>query len=234
MTSHTRSTIFIVDEATIQNIPIIRALIADKKYAAKVFTLDTTSRSTKTPLELSNVSVLEGSFVAEDILRTELRGCDGAFINIDGFNSGEKIGIVGVMRGHEFAIEEGVKFLAYGNMDYLLNISRNASIPPTEMAMASTLRQGVGTRTVPPDKEAAPHAALAGCGYYARWFGLTILGASFSTLDPFAIASHAALWAAGVVTFIAVLTWWLISQHNPLHRIRPEQPSAEQEDTGKK
>ena len=100
--------------------------------------------------------------------------------------------------------------------------------------MASTLQQGVGTRTVPPDKEAAPHAALAGCGYYARWFGLTILGASISTLDPFAIANHAALWAAGAVAFIAVLTWWLISQHNPLHRIRPEQSFAEQEDTGKK
>lgn len=128
MSSHTSSTIFVVGGTGAQGIPIIRALVADKKYAARVLTRDTTSRRAKALLELPNVSVLEGSFADEDILRTGLRGCGGAFINIDGFNTGEKTEIYWAIRCYEIAIEEGVKFFVYGNLDYVLKISGYDSI----------------------------------------------------------------------------------------------------------
>lgn len=41
-------------------------------------------------LALGNVELLEGTFANEDVLRMGYKGCDGAFVNLDGFNSGEK------------------------------------------------------------------------------------------------------------------------------------------------
>ncbi len=39
-------------------------------------------------------------------------------MNIDGFNSGEKTEIFWAIRAYEIALEEGVKFFVYGNLDY--------------------------------------------------------------------------------------------------------------------
>jgi hypothetical protein len=69
------------------------------------------------------VSALQGSFADEETLRQGFRGCDGAFINIDGFNTGEKTEMYWAIRSYEIAIEEGIKFLVYGNLDYGLKKS---------------------------------------------------------------------------------------------------------------
>jgi uncharacterized protein YbjT (DUF2867 family) len=90
MSSHTTSKIFVIGGTGAQGIPIIRALVADKKYSVRVLSRDSTSPRAKSLLALDNVSILEGSFADEAILREGFRGCDGAFINIDGFNTGEK------------------------------------------------------------------------------------------------------------------------------------------------
>ncbi|MGA8545951.1 MAG: NmrA family NAD(P)-binding protein [Mycobacterium sp.] len=118
MSSHLTSKIFVVGGTGAQGIPIIRALVADKKYSVRFLTRDSASRRAEDLLALNNVSVVEGSFADEAILREGFRGCDGAFINIDGFNTGEKTEMYWAIRTYEIAIEEGIKFFVYGNLDY--------------------------------------------------------------------------------------------------------------------
>jgi len=123
MSSHTTSKIFVIGGTGAQGIPIIRALVADKKYSVRFLSRDPASRRATDLLALDNVSILEGSFADEAILREGFRGCDGAFINIDGFNTGEKTETYWAIRSYEIAIEEGIKFFVYGNLDYGLKKS---------------------------------------------------------------------------------------------------------------
>ena len=123
MFSHTTSNIFVIGGTGAQGIPIIRALVADKKYSVRVLSRDPTSRRATDLLALGNVSILEGTFTDEAVLREGFRGCDGAFVNIDGFNTGEKTEIYWAIRSYEIAIEEGIKYFVYGNLDYGLKKS---------------------------------------------------------------------------------------------------------------
>jgi hypothetical protein len=123
MPSHTTSKIFVIGGTGAQGIPVVRALVADKKYSVRLLSRDSASRRAADLLALDNVSVLEGSFADEAILRRGFRGCDAAFINIDGFNTGEKTETYWAIRSYEIAIEEGIKFFVYGNLDYGLKIS---------------------------------------------------------------------------------------------------------------
>ena len=121
--SHATSNIFVIGGTGAQGIPIVSALVADKKYAVRVLSRDSTSPRAKALFELDNVSFLEGSFADEAILREGLRSCDGAFVNIDGFNTGEKTETYWAIRSYEIAVEEGIKFFVYGNLDYVLKKS---------------------------------------------------------------------------------------------------------------
>jgi NmrA-like family len=123
VSSHTTSQIFVIGGTGAQGIPVIRALVADKKYTVRFLSRDSASRRAMDLLALDNVSILEGSFADEAILREGFRGCDGAFINIDGFNTGEKTETYWAIRSYEIAIEEGIKFFVYGNLDYGLKKS---------------------------------------------------------------------------------------------------------------
>ncbi|MBW7968576.1 NmrA family NAD(P)-binding protein [Bradyrhizobium sp. BR 10289] len=120
MTSYTTSKIFVVGGTGAQGLPVIRALVADKKYAVRVLSRDAASRRAKALLALGNVEIIEGTFADETTLRAGLRGCDGAYINIDGFNTGEKTEMYWAIRSYEIAIEAGIKFFVYGNLDYAL------------------------------------------------------------------------------------------------------------------
>ena len=66
------------------------------------------------------MSFLEGTFADEAMLREGMRACEGVFINLDGFNAGEKTEMFWAIRAYEIALEEGVRFLVYGNLDYTL------------------------------------------------------------------------------------------------------------------
>ena len=90
MSDQTTSKIFVIGATGAQGIPVVRALVADKKYSVRFLSRDPASRRATELLALDNVSVLEGSFADEAVLREGFRGCDGAFINIDVFNAGEK------------------------------------------------------------------------------------------------------------------------------------------------
>jgi hypothetical protein len=116
---HHTSYIFVVGGTGAQGIPVIRGLVKDKKYKCRVLTRDPNSQRAKDLLALGNVELVEGSFASEADLRQGFRGCDGAFVNIDGFNCGEKTEIYWAIRSYELALEEGVHFYVYGNLDYV-------------------------------------------------------------------------------------------------------------------
>jgi LmbE family N-acetylglucosaminyl deacetylase len=123
MSSHATSKIFVIGGTGAQGIPIIRDLVKDGKYSVRVLTRDSSSARAKGLLALGNVSFLEGSFADEAILREGFRSCDGAFVNLDGFNTGEKAEVYWAIRSYEIAIEEGIEFFVYGNLDYALKKS---------------------------------------------------------------------------------------------------------------
>ncbi|KAK8016248.1 hypothetical protein PG993_014437 [Apiospora rasikravindrae] len=63
---------------------------------------------------------LRGTFASEADLRSLFLGAWGAFVNIDGFNNGEKTEIFWTMRAYELAAEAGVEMFVYGALDYYL------------------------------------------------------------------------------------------------------------------
>ncbi len=120
MDSSPLSKIFVIGGTGAQGLPVISALVADKKYSVRALSRDPASRRARALLALGNVAILEGTFADEATLREGFRGCDGAYVNLDGFNSGEKSEMYWAIRSYEIAIEEGVRFFVYGNLDYAL------------------------------------------------------------------------------------------------------------------
>ena len=112
------SKIFVVGGTGAQGIPVISSLVRDKKYQVRVLTRSQNSARATYLASLGNVEFMEGTFACESDLRQGYQGCDGAFINIDGFNSGEKTEMYWAIRAYELALEAGIKFFVYGNLDY--------------------------------------------------------------------------------------------------------------------
>lgn len=117
--SSNRPLVFVVGGTGAQGIPVIRGLVLDGAYAVRFLTRDKTSKRSKELLSLPNVTAIEGTFANEDDLRNGFRGAQCAFINIDGFNAGEKTEMFWAMRSYELAVEEGIKFFVYGNLDFV-------------------------------------------------------------------------------------------------------------------
>lgn len=122
MASQHVSKIFIIGGTGVQGVPIVKALVNDKKYQVRVLTRDTSSRRANELLALGNVELLQGTLDNEQALRDGFKGCDGAFVNIDGFHTGEKAEMYWAIRTYEIAIEEGVKFFVYGSLPYALKL----------------------------------------------------------------------------------------------------------------
>src|ERR1700733_12133186 len=78
MPLHTTSKIFVIGGTGAQGLPVISALVADKKYSVRALSRDATSRRANALLALGNVSIVEGTFADEATLRQGFRGCDGA------------------------------------------------------------------------------------------------------------------------------------------------------------
>src|SRR5262249_25275213 len=103
-----------------QGLPVVRGLVGDGRYSVLALTRDADSARAKSLVDMGNVSILEGTFADEGILRKGFRACDGAFVNIDGFNTGEKTEMYWAIRAYEIALEEGIRLFHYGNLDYTL------------------------------------------------------------------------------------------------------------------
>jgi len=127
MTSYVTSKIFIIGGTGAQGIPIVEALVADKKYSVRILTRDTNSARAKALVALGNVELLEGSLANEATLQAGFEGCNGAFVNIDGFNTGEKNELYWGIRCYELAVLAGIKFFVWGNLDY---VSKKANFDP--------------------------------------------------------------------------------------------------------
>lgn len=120
MSAFATSKIFIVGGTGAQGMPVVKSLVVDRRYEVRVLTRDPSSRRARDLAKFDNVSFVIGTFADEDVLRSGMSGCDGVYLNIDGFNSGEKTEMYWAMRAYEIALEVGVKFFVYGNLDYCL------------------------------------------------------------------------------------------------------------------
>ncbi|KAI0393031.1 NAD(P)-binding protein [Xylariaceae sp. FL0594] len=125
MSSSSPRLIAIIGGTGAQGVPIARDLVRSGEYTARVLTRDASSARFR---ELQSygaaVEGVVGSFASEESLRETFRGAWGAFVNIDGFNSGEKAEVYWTIRelteiqAWEIALEEGVQFYVHGNLDY--------------------------------------------------------------------------------------------------------------------
>ncbi|KAK4175489.1 hypothetical protein QBC36DRAFT_331364 [Triangularia setosa] len=119
MAATSKPTIFIIGGTGAQGIPVIKGLVQDGAYDVRVLTRDANSRRAKHLLTLGpNVELVPGTFTSEVDLRAGFKGCWGAFINIDGFATGEAMETFWTYRCYELAIECGIKFYVHGNLDY--------------------------------------------------------------------------------------------------------------------
>ncbi|KAL5332456.1 NAD(P)-binding protein [Aspergillus crustosus] len=116
--------ILIIGGTGAQGLPIVHALVTDKKYTCRILTRNPNSARAQSLLSLGNTELFTGLFTNEFDLRNAYKGCDGAFVNIDGFTVGEKGEIFWAIRAYELAREDGgIKFFVYGNLDYGYKLS---------------------------------------------------------------------------------------------------------------
>ncbi|KAL7953361.1 hypothetical protein V8C34DRAFT_321213 [Trichoderma compactum] len=196
MDSQQAPKIFVIGGTGAQGMPIVRSLVSDKKYQVRVLTRNASSRRAQELYGLGNVELFEGTLANETALHKGLRGCYGAFVNIDGFNTGEKAEMFWAIRIYEIALEEGLK--AYnsryrcGHLDgkgrigewiqwqNTTNMDRmDAALftggPYIDMSisgatmMSPTIEDGIVTWRIPVGDVALPFLALQDCGYYVRW-----------------------------------------------------------------
>jgi nucleoside-diphosphate-sugar epimerase len=115
MASHL-PTVLIIGGTGAQGMPVVKGLVHDGVYKVRLLTRDPASRRAQElkALRPENVELIEGTFASEADLRKGFRDADFAFVNIDGFNSGEKTEMFWAMRSYELAIEEGIKFSFMG------------------------------------------------------------------------------------------------------------------------
>jgi hypothetical protein len=109
---------FVVGGTGAQVIQVIQGLGHDKAFEARVLTRYLYSAQSKILSALGNVELVKGTWANEETLHHGFRGCQYAFINIDGFNAGEKTEMYWAIRAYETALEEGIQFFVYGNLDY--------------------------------------------------------------------------------------------------------------------
>lgn len=118
-----RKRVLVIGATGAQGIPVCRGLTSDGKYSLRILTRDRTSTRAKALLDSlpADTEVVEGTFANEDTLRAAFAGVWGAFVNLDGFNAGEKTELYWGIRAYELAIESGtVRFYVFGNLDYAL------------------------------------------------------------------------------------------------------------------
>ncbi|KAK1753827.1 hypothetical protein QBC47DRAFT_430849 [Echria macrotheca] len=119
-------TIFIIGGTGAQGLPIIRSLVQDPSpYTVRILTRDPSSRRAQSLAALSpqKVHLQKGTFTSEADLRAGFTGAWGAFVNIDGFATGEAMETYWTIRCFEIAIECGVQMYVHGNLDYVYKLA---------------------------------------------------------------------------------------------------------------
>ncbi|KAI0402445.1 hypothetical protein F4802DRAFT_600047 [Xylaria palmicola] len=209
-----------------QGVPVVRELLKSGDYAVRVLTRDTESARFKELQSYGPVEGVVGTFASEESLRATFRGAWGAFVNIDGFNSGEKSEIFWTFRdvfrstissmylfnaddsaAWELAIEEGVQFYVHGNLDYAY---KKSGFRPETHAGHYDAKGRLGEWILAQNRDAAVHArmrsALLTTGPYIE---MTLAqGTPFRPRVEEDGGGGAAVWrvplAAGAVPFTAL------------------------------
>ncbi len=96
------------------------ALTRDGKYHVRVQTRNPDHRIAKELAQLPNVTFHVGHIESDQLLREAMQGMDAVFFNANSFAIGEKAEIFWSMRAFELAIEAGVKFFQFSNLEYAL------------------------------------------------------------------------------------------------------------------
>ncbi|OLN88274.1 NmrA-like family domain-containing protein 1-like protein 1 [Colletotrichum chlorophyti] len=112
-------TIAIIGGTGAQGMPVVRDLVQSGLYKVRALTRDPEHPRFKALQSYGppgSVEPVVGTFSSEESIRELFRGVWGAWVNIDGFNCGEKAEIFLSIRAYELAIEEGVKFYVYSSL----------------------------------------------------------------------------------------------------------------------
>jgi hypothetical protein len=96
------------------------ALSKSNRYIARVMTRDPSSSRSQELAALPNVKLIQGSQTNQDDLHAAFRGVYGAWVNLDGFNIGEKNELFYGARSYEIARTEGVQHFIWANISYSL------------------------------------------------------------------------------------------------------------------
>ena len=83
-------TVCVIGATGAQGIPVVRALTEDGKYAVRAVTRNATSPDAKMLASWPNVTLSVGNVFDENFLRQAFRGTQLAFVNTNGYVTGEK------------------------------------------------------------------------------------------------------------------------------------------------
>lgn len=83
-------TILVIGATGAQGIPVVRALTRDRAYAVRAMTRNADSPDAKLISSWPNVQLEVGDCFDEGDLRKAFRGVKGAFVNTNGYVTGEK------------------------------------------------------------------------------------------------------------------------------------------------
>ncbi|TQN63927.1 NmrA-like family domain-containing protein 1 [Colletotrichum shisoi] len=174
--------IFVIGATGAQGLPVCRGLTNEGGYSLRVLTRDSTSARAQQLAGLGDVEFVKGTFANEADLRKGFAGCWGAFVNIDGFNCGEKAETYWTIRSYELAVELGINFFVFGNLDYGYKKSgyhpkfrcghydgKGRMAEWMQQRRKSNVENGVVTWRVPLGDGAVPHVALGDSEHYVRW-----------------------------------------------------------------
>jgi uncharacterized protein YbjT (DUF2867 family) len=82
--------ILVIGATGAQGIPVVRALSRDRAYAVRAMTRNEDSADAKLIAGWPNVELFVGDCCDEGDLRKAFRGVKGAFVNTNGYVTGEK------------------------------------------------------------------------------------------------------------------------------------------------
>ncbi|KAF2094413.1 NAD(P)-binding protein [Rhizodiscina lignyota] len=110
--------ILVIGATGAQGMAVVRSLSRSRRYAVRAMTRSDSSADAKLISSWPNVSLFIGDCFNEADLRKAFSGVHGAFVNTNGYVTGEKGEIYWGIRMYEIAVRAGVKHWVWGSLDY--------------------------------------------------------------------------------------------------------------------
>ncbi|PYI02884.1 NAD(P)-binding protein [Aspergillus sclerotiicarbonarius CBS 121057] len=113
-------TVLVIGATGAQGIPVVKSLVAGGQYAVRAFTRNPQSPDAQLISSFPNVSLFVGNSFDENDLRQAFQGVQLAYVNINGYVSGEKGELYWGIRTFEIAVQSGIEHYVWGSLDYSL------------------------------------------------------------------------------------------------------------------